>query len=143
MRKQNADHNNLLNQVVSDWRHHNEVHEAHGTSHEREHKQTQDAIDKAEKTAHDQGLVLASDVQRLIASQGSLVTKDQLSTEFKAMDGRITLLERGASTIGGRDLGVERAEARDRASANTTAYVLFGAAGLCIGLAGVVLAIVK
>lgn len=108
LRKVVADNLNLIEQIKKDWSHHNEVHSAHGVAHEREHRQTQDAIDKSEKTALTLSNTLSADVQRTILAQAGLVTKDQLIAEMKAMDARVALLERNTSTITGQTAGANQ-----------------------------------
>jgi hypothetical protein len=119
LRKTLADHTNLVEQIRKEWAHHNEVHTAHGTAHEREHTQTQAAVSKAENTAKELTTTLGSDLQRVILAQAGLVTKDQMATEFKAFDGRLGLLERASSVVIGRDTGI-----------STSWAVLIGALGL-------------
>jgi hypothetical protein len=105
LRKAAADHNNIVEQVRKEWAHHNEVHIAHGIAHEQQHKQTQEALDKAEKTGLSMSNTLAADVQRAVLAQANMVTTPQMISEFKAIYARVELLERSQSVVVGRDTG--------------------------------------
>ena len=131
LRKLAADHLNTIEQIKKDWTHHNEVHAAHGIAHEREHKQTADGIDKAEKTALTLSNALSADLQRTILAQAGYNTKDQMATEFKAVDARVTLLERGTSLTVGRETGISASWA----FAVAIIGILLGVGGLAIALA--------
>lgn len=125
-RKMTADHGNLEKQSGDQWKHHQEAHADHSNAHEREHKQTQEAIDKAEKTALTLSNTLGTDVQRTNVAMGGLVTKDQLAAESKAADARVSLLERGESRVTGRDAGIGLSWSVLTAVAGIAAAVGFG-----------------
>lgn len=105
-RKMTADHGNLEKQFKDQWEHHQAAHADHTTAHEREHTQTQQAIDKAEKTALTLSNSLGTDVQRTNLALGGLVSKDSLAIQQKAADDRVSLLERGEARVTGRDSGI-------------------------------------
>jgi hypothetical protein len=130
LRKATSDYRNLLEQTRKDWMHHNEVHVAHGIAHEQQHRQTQEALDKAEKTALTLSNTLSTDVQRAVLAQATMITKDQMAAEVKAIDARISLLERGTAIIAGRDNGISTSWA----FAVALIGILLGAGGLLLAL---------